>query len=77
MQVLYPRCCGLDIHKILPNRPYLPLNTSESYLCRFMILLLSSHKIAKAGSFLSIGFGVTEPAPRATGSQGTLKGNPP
>jgi len=22
--VVFERCCGLDIHKILPNRPYLP-----------------------------------------------------
>ena len=29
MQVLYERCCGLDVHKILPNRNHLFLMISQ------------------------------------------------
>ena len=29
MTVVFERCCGLDIHKILPNRNHLPLMISQ------------------------------------------------
>ena len=29
MQVVHERCCGLDVHKILPNRNHLSLMISQ------------------------------------------------